>query len=131
MDLLAKKNIRATNFRKEVIDVFLNHECAITLSTIEQSIGKHDRITLYRTIKTFIEKGILHEVLIPNEEKKLALCQSSCSSEGHQHDHIHFKCESCEEVYCKEVDRIPQLTLAGFEIKNIEINASGICEKCV
>ena len=72
----------------------------------------------------------MEEAKIPNEEKKLAMCQSECSSDGHQHDHIHFKCEACEEVYCKEVDRVPQLQLEGFKVKSIEINASGICEKC-
>ena len=130
MDILKHKGIRSTSFRESVVEIFQKYDCAISIHTIEQELGTHDRITLYRTIKTFTDKGLIHEVLLPNEEKKLAICKADCSSEGHHHEHIHFKCESCEEVYCEEIEAFPKLSLKGFRINSLEINAIGLCKNC-
>lgn len=130
-DRLKNKAIRVTDFREKVLDVFENYNQAITVGQIEHDLGEHDRVTLYRTLKTFTEKGLIHEVTIPNEEKKLALCESKCSEEGHKHEHIHFKCTKCEGVFCKEIDQLPSIKLNGFDIQKVEINVTGVCDKCL
>ena len=133
MDLFSEKNIRKTAFRSKVLNVFRSNENAITIQDIEKGIGLHDRITLYRTIKTFLDKGVIHEIVMPGDIKKLALCQD-CETDhdhnhAHQHNHIHFHCEKCDEVNCVE-NKIPDLNLKGFQVDSIEIQAHGICVKC-
>lgn len=133
MDRFKQKGIRKTSFRQEVLDVFLRNENAITVSQIEESIGTHDRITLYRTIKTFIEKGLIHEIVMPGDIKKLALCQDCDHSHehqhSHQHEHVHFHCEKCNEVICVS-NELPAIVLKGYQIDSIEIQAHGVCPKC-
>jgi Fur family ferric uptake transcriptional regulator len=130
-NLLKTKNLRVTPFRLEVLKVFQNHENAIELSVIEDSLVDFDRITLYRTVKAFIEAGLLHEILISGEKKKLALCAQSCKSEAHIHEHIHFLCVKCNETFCLEPIKMPEIKHASFDISSFEVQAKGVCENCI
>lgn len=131
--ILKEKRLRITPFRKEVLHVFIENNHAISTQDIEESLGEHDRITLYRTIKSFINKGVIHEIVMPGDVKKMALCDPVCSHDNglHEHNHIHFQCKECEEVYCVEVEKLPNLKLPGFEIDEIEIQARGTCKECL
>ncbi|MEX2483967.1 MAG: transcriptional repressor [Brumimicrobium sp.] len=131
--ILKEKNLRATPFRKEVLQLFVKNDHAISVQDIENELGEHDRITLYRTIKSFINKGVVHEIVMPGDVKKMALCDPVCSHDDglHEHNHIHFQCKKCEEVYCVEVNTLPKVTLQNFEIDEVEIQARGTCKACL
>jgi Fur family transcriptional regulator, ferric uptake regulator len=129
-NLLKSKKLRVTSFRTDVLNVFQSHENAIDMGMVENELGEHDRITLYRTIKKFIDVGILHEILINGESKKYALCSHSCESEAHHHDHIHFLCTDCNETYCLEPQQMPVINHPSFQIDSFEVQAKGICDNC-
>lgn len=132
MEILREKNLRATPFRKDVLNIFLRNDHAVSIQEIEDALEDFDRITLYRTIKSFISNGIIHEIVMPGDVKMLALCDNIClHDEGiHEHQHIHFQCKKCQKVYCVEVDNLPKINLPGFIIEEKEIQAKGVCEKC-
>ena len=129
-NLLKAKKIRITPFRLAVLDVFDKSQNALRLEQIEQSLGDHDRITLYRTIKVFIEKGVLHEITMVGDVKKLAMCSNECKDDSHHHEHIHFHCTICDETFCLEMDALPKISYPGFQINQLEIQTSGVCETC-
>ncbi|MCO4815268.1 MAG: transcriptional repressor [Flavobacteriales bacterium] len=129
-ELLKSKKICETPFRKEVLAIFRNYTNAIPLSTVEKELKEYNRITLYRTIKIFIEKGIIHEITISGEESNYAICHEECSTAAHHHQHIHFKCSSCKKIFCVEVDQFPSIILPNYKIKQLEIQATGLCQKC-
>ena len=54
-------------------------EIAVTLSDIENAFEKADRTTLYRTIKTFEEKVIVHQIDDGTGITKYALCEQGCN----------------------------------------------------
>ncbi len=130
--LLKDKRLRLTSFRKEVLQVFMDNDKAIAVSDIEDALNDFDRITLYRTIKSFIEKGLIHEIVMPGDVKKLALCAVDCSHEEgvHDHSHIHFQCKICKEVFCVDVPSLPNIDLPGYQIDEVEIQVHGVCENC-
>ena len=130
-NLLKAKKLRITPFRIEVLKVFQNNETAVDLATIESSLGGFDRITLYRTIKVFIESGVLHEILISGDVKKYALCADSCRTEAHKHEHIHFLCTVCNETFCLDLIKMPVISHKSFQISSVEVIAKGICESCI
>lgn len=132
VDILQKKKLRNTAFRQQVLDVFLANEGAISQEKIAESLGEHDRITLYRTIKVFIEKGILHEVALPGEDERYALCAPECTHkhEEHLHQHIHFQCSNCNTVSCIDLPENIQLSLPNYQVKQWSINAQGLCTTC-
>jgi Fur family ferric uptake transcriptional regulator len=133
LKILKSKNLRATPFRKEVLSIFLENEHAISAQDIEEALGEHDRITLYRTLKSFTKNGVIHEIAMPGDVKKMALCDPICDHDDglHEHKHIHFQCTDCEEVYCVEVNTFPEIELPGFQIEELEIQAKGVCSKCL
>ncbi len=129
--LLTAKNIRITDFRLSVLNIFLKSENAITVANIENTLGKHDRITLYRTLKTFIQKGLIHEINLSGEDTKLALCGIECKPDNHHHNHLHFQCKNCHEVYCLPIPKKHDLLVKNFEIDDYEVIANGTCENCL
>lgn len=131
-NLLRSKNLRVTPFRLAVLSVFSKHKNAIDLARIEKSLKEFDRITLYRTIRTFIDHGLIHEIVMPGDIKKLALCNDECSGEDHEHhhQHLHFKCDACDEIYCLELNHFPEIKYPEFSIKRLEIQGGGICSGC-
>ena len=128
--LLRSKKISETPFRKEVLAVFSKYNNAIPLSIIANELSKYNRITLYRTIKIFLDKGIIHEIAIVGEESNYAICQEDCDTISHHHQHLHFRCRGCETVFCVEVKKFPSIVLPEYKIEQLEIQASGLCKNC-
>jgi len=52
-EMLVNRNIKPTAMRELVLRVLLESKSAINLSDLEDEFDHADRITLYRTLKTF------------------------------------------------------------------------------
>ena len=130
-ELLKHKSIRITDFRIKVLEVFEKHTNAISVKTIENELVKFDRTTLFRTLNTFVDKGIIHPISLVGSDTKYGLCLDECSNDNHEHNHVHLDCKSCNEVYCIDIESLPTLNLGNHKIDSVEIQASGICEKCL
>lgn len=130
--LLKNHSLRLTQSRGDVISVFLDKNIAISHGDIESEVdGKYDRVTIYRTLKSFIDKGLIHKVLDDSGATRYALCHDECSEEAHQHNHIHFKCQECNETTCLEFVDIPEVNLPkGYKAKESNYLISGVCDKC-
>lgn len=129
---LKEFNLRHTNGREEVLDLFLNAGRALAHNDVENSLGPtHDRVTIYRTLRTFLDKGLLHKVLDDEGGTKYALCREACADGHHHHDHIHFKCESCGQTTCLDEVGIPPITLPkGYARKETNLLIQGVCQGC-
>ncbi len=93
--------------------------------------GKYDRVTIYRTLKSFLENGLIHKVLDDNGGSRYALCDDACSDGDHRHDHIHFKCSNCDQTTCLEDVFIPDVKLPeGFKAAESNYLITGVCDKC-
>ena len=130
MSVLKNKGLKETAFRKDVLDVFAKHKNAIPVTTIEKALKEFDRTTLYRTLKVFIDKGVIHEIALNGNQTNYAMCAHTCSDQEHQHQHVHFKCDTCSKVFCVEVEKLPAIKLKGYQINQLEIQASGVCVNC-
>jgi len=121
-----------TPFRQRVLSVFQNSTNAISMAQLENELEDFDRITLYRTIKLFIQEGLIHEIVMPGDIRKLALCNDRCLDKNHvhQHNHLHFRCEICDEVFCLSLGDFPKIKFPKFKIKQLEIQGIGICSAC-
>ncbi len=130
--LLKKKKLRFTAFRNEVLNVFIDSPNAISINDIEDKLKQFDRTTLYRTIKTFKEKGLIHEIIMPGDIKKLALCKDGGSSKSPMDtsQHIHFRCKMCENIFCLDLDEFPMINIPKFKLDSIEIQGTGRCNTC-
>ena len=95
-ELLKTHKLRTTSSRAAILGIFFNQQHALSYSDIEKEVSaSYDRVTVYRTLKSFLDKGVIHKVLDDSGTLKYALCNDHCSTVEHHHDHVHFKCTKC------------------------------------
>lgn len=128
--LFQKKN-NPTAMRLLVLDFLVQQRTAIRLSDIEKGMETADRITIYRTLKTFVEKGLVHIIDDGTGFPKYALCPDDCEPNKHHDLHVHFYCLLCKETFCLPNSVIPAIALPE-KFSTIEINlvVKGICDQC-
>lgn len=131
-EILKRNQLSITDSRKKILELFVWNNGALAHSDIEKKTGeKFDRVTIYRTLQTFVEKGIIHTIPTPDNAVLYALCKDECSS-GHHHDnHVHFICDNCHITYCLDSVVTPKVALpTGFQPKIIDVVVTGICKNC-
>jgi Fur family transcriptional regulator, ferric uptake regulator len=130
--LLKHNNLSVTDGRKKILQLFFKQPGALAHGDIERKAGeKFDRVTVYRTLQTFVEKGIIHTIPTSDNSVRYALCKDNCE-EGHHHDnHIHFTCSECGSTVCLEEVSIPDMKLPkGYRADEIQVVISGVCSNC-
>lgn len=129
--ILEEKAVRITPMRQLLLEYFLQHEGTFGLIELENAFPKSDRITMYRTLKTFEEKGIIHGINNGTGEVKYALCDEHCTPIHHIDQHPHFQCEQCKRVTCIDSLVIPKMELPqGYLSKEITMMIKGVCPDC-
>ena len=104
---------------------------ALTNADIELKIEEVDRITLYRTLKAFEEKGIIHKVIDSSNITKYALCVDQCDEDHHHDHHVHFHCDECGNTFCLEGVEVPKIALPeGYKMHNKSMLINGKCLSC-
>jgi Fur family ferric uptake transcriptional regulator len=130
-DLLRRSNLSITESRKKILSLFLQSPDALTHGDIEKKAGeKLDRVTVYRTLQTFVEKGIVHTIPTADNTVLYALCKDC--AEGHHHDdHVHFVCSNCGTTICLDNVVSPTIELPqGYKAENVQVVINGICKNC-
>ena len=127
---LNKRHIKPTAMRDLVLKVLTEQKSAISLSELENKFEKADRVTLFRTLKTFEVNKLIHSIDDGSGSVKYALCLDSCMCNP-EDLHVHFKCNKCNETYCLNDIPVPGIALpVGFELKTINMVVKGICSNC-
>jgi len=128
---LENNGIRPTAMRILIYKFMAQKEVAIALTDIENAFVKAERTTLYRTLKTFEDKGIVHHIDDGTGISKYALCEQGCNCELDQDLHLHFHCSNCDKTVCLTDHKIPHINLPdGYIAEDANLVITGICEKC-
>ena len=80
--ILEQKAVRITPMRQLLLEHFLLENAVFGLSELEDVFPNSDRITIYRTLKTFEEKGIIHSIDNVTGAVKYALCDEQCTAQS-------------------------------------------------
>jgi len=131
-DILRRNQLSVTGSRKRILELFLQSNGALAHGDIEKKTGeKFDRVTVYRTLQSFLEKGIIHTIPTPDNSVLYALCKDNCS-EGHHHDnHVHFVCRECGKTICLADITVPEVKLPnGFLPDEVQMVVTGLCKEC-
>ena len=131
-NILKRSDLSVTDSRKKILELFFKHNGALNHGVIEKTIGGDmDRVTIYRTLQVFVDKGIIHTIPTNDNSICYALCKDHCEA-GHHHDnHVHFICNACGNTTCLDNVTIPEIKLPkGFKAMQTEMVVSGICKDC-
>lgn len=128
---LENKGVRPTAMRLLVFQHLAKSKVASTLSDIENTFAKADRTTLFRTLKTFEQKGVVHQIDDGSGIMKYALCEEGCKCELERDLHLHFHCTNCGDTVCLTEQKIPHINLPeGFIAEDANLVLKGICDNC-
>lgn len=130
--LLQKHQLNVTTPRLSVLELIASRASATSQPYLEKNINQEvDRVTLYRILKTFEEKGILHKIIDNQGTANYAMCKDNCTA-GHHHDeHVHFNCVHCNQLYCLRDFHLPALNLPqGYKAQSVNLLISGTCANC-
>jgi Fur family ferric uptake transcriptional regulator len=130
--VLKKAGLSVTESRKTILELFFASEGALAHADIEKHSSINiDRVTVYRTLQTFVESGIIHQIPTTDNTILYALCKDSCEA-GHHHDeHVHFICVSCNKTNCLDDVIVPKVKLPnGFLPLQTAMVVKGTCIDC-
>ncbi len=118
--LIAEKGGRMTQQRRDIYNFFVTHHVPVTLQEVTRSVSVHEA-SVYRTIRFFVEEGLMEEILFPDGSKRYAL--------GKHHHHIICRlCGFTEHIPCEHTDfkKSPHFS----RIENHEVTYVGLCTAC-
>jgi Fur family ferric uptake transcriptional regulator len=133
-NLLTEGNLRVTQPRKLIMQVLCASEAALSQADIERALDSQvDRVTVYRTLKSFEEAGIIHKISDTDSVAKYALCLDECSKgSAHSHNHAHFHCNACGNTTCLNSVHIDVPDLPkGYLVSETNLIVSGLCTACL
>lgn len=129
--LLDQHHLKKTGPRLRVLSMLSAKNVATSQPDLERVLDDIDRVTLYRILNTFEEKGIIHKVFDLNGTSNFAMCSSDCGENHHHDEHLHFNCITCKNVYCLDDLDLPPIELPnGFKPDGFTLYATGLCPKC-
>ena len=130
--LLKKNRLSITTGRKKILQIFFDQPGALSHGDIEKKASeKFDRITIYRTLQTFTDKGIIHIIPTADNSIRYALCKDECTDGNHHDHHVHFVCRKCQNTFCLDDVVTPEIKLPkGYFANHVEVVAEGICKNC-
>lgn len=134
LTILTHHGIRPTPMRLLVLEEMLRHDEGISLNEMERLLVDSDRVTIYRTLQTFVRHGVVHALDMVNRGTIYALCAADCTPQGHRDVHPHFVCESCNRVICADdlpFELVRTASADRYRIDSIEVLIKGRCPACL
>jgi Fur family transcriptional regulator, ferric uptake regulator len=131
-EILKRSMLSVTASRKKILELFLSNAGALSHGDIEKKAGERfDRVTVYRTLQVFLEKGIIHNIPTAYNSILYALCKDDCKEGQHHDNHVHFICNDCGNTVCLDNVTIPSVKLPkGFISTQVDVVVSGVCKEC-
>ncbi|MGM9775074.1 MAG: Fur family transcriptional regulator [Candidatus Egerieousia sp.] len=130
IEILERKGVKPTVNRVLVMNELSKISHPISLADLEISLSTMDKASIFRVLKLFSEKDIIHVI----EDGSRSLKYELCPSESHHHltdQHVHFYCENCKETFCLENEHIPMIKIPkGFRLHSVNYMLKGLCPKC-
>ena len=129
--ILKNHKLRITAIRKRTLEILRKSEAALAQSELEGRLSEFDRVTIYRTLTSFEESGLVHRIVNESGVGNYALCVDACDSDHHHDHHLHLECDNCGKVYCLDEVVIPEIQIpAHYKAHGLKITTHGLCSSC-
>ena len=127
--ILRDNGLRVSSHRLYVLRFLMENRIHPTADDIKKAMNnmgyKVSLSSIYNILNSFVEKGIVSELLIEDGSVRYDINTSP---------HAHFKCVKCGKIYDIDVDIMPILkataSAAGHKAITGQLVIYGICKEC-
>ncbi len=129
--ILEKHNLKHTGARSAILSIILKSKKPLDVQTIAGLLKKlgldSDQTTVYRTLQTFVENGILKRVEFREGKFRYEL-----SSLPHHHHLVCTNCGKIEDVEHCGMEEVEKTLQKKTSFKVVEHHAEffGLCKNC-
>ena len=129
-ELCKSRGLSITVQRQQVYQALMKDKSHPTVDSVFLEVRKSNptisRATVYRTLETLADEGLIQRVLHPG---------SSARYDGNPVPHAHMVCKVCGKTEdCMDSDfnsfSCPTKSASGFMITECEITYRGVCPEC-
>ena len=131
--ILSEHNINKTKFRVDLLELFYSKKSLSVLEILDHFNRTVNKVTIYRSLKSFEKKCLIHKVPDSKNFTRYSLCnKNECMNGSHDHSHGHFICYTCEQTFCLDSIKVENTNkLDGFKVKNLKLVYEGYCNSCI
>ncbi|NLC51872.1 MAG: transcriptional repressor [Firmicutes bacterium] len=131
-EILQKANLKRTAGRIALLTLLLETKAPLSGPEIAEKLSDIDfnQASIYRSLASFQEAGIVHKIESGDRASRFALC--ACDTKGHCHPH--FICNRCGRTECLGNMSMPEINskkLANYRIEEKEFYLRGLCDRCL
>jgi len=131
--MLKKYGLKLTSPRLKVLEAFFSSDRGITYCEILEFTSKTvDRVTVYRTLKSFEDIGLIHRIIGANDVPAYAMSIGTGSArQAGFKQHLHFCCTKCHGVFCLTDHTMPSIILPEpYQVHSMNLTIVGLCRSC-
>jgi Fur family ferric uptake transcriptional regulator len=136
-DVISNNNYKLTNQRKIVIDAIVKNQdqhlnCDEIYDLVKNIDSNLGLATIYRSLKLFVQLGILTELNIGDGSIRYDLVDLNANS----HNHHHLICKTCGKIIEVKDDSLETVEkeiekIYDFQIENHKCKFMGTCKECI
>ena len=128
--LLNSARLKKTSPRIVILSVLSHTDMPLAVPQIAAKLGVSapDKVTIYRTCRTLVKKGLVHKAYLHKRSCYFELASRCSESQCHPH----FTCLDCGKTHCMPEIILPMAKSAnkGFLISHQQVRLEGLCPRC-
>ena len=128
--MLKSANLYCTKCRVEILKLLAAVKKPLSQNQIDLRVGKKhlNKVTIYRTLQTFCEVGLVHKAFIQQRTWHFELANHCSPIQCHPH----FTCKDCGATHCLFGLSVPIVKglKKGFVIHRQQVRLEGLCPAC-
>jgi Fur family ferric uptake transcriptional regulator len=129
-EILKSAKLYHTKCRAAILQVLMAAERPLSQTEVAERLGRNhlDKVTIYRTLESFIAAGLVHKVSLQERAWHYEMADHCTDRQCHPH----FVCTDCARTYCLTQAAAPLAAIApaGFVVYRQEIRLEGLCPTC-
>ncbi len=131
-----ERGSRYTALRRQLIDYLLDAKRPLSIKDLQHQLRETPQSSLYRNVETLESWGVISRVSNGSQSHFFEVAEQLAGD--HHHHMVCIRCGEIREI--KVSDELEQVIAADlhraakledFELKNHQLDALGICGKCV
>lgn len=123
-DIFKEHGIKRTEQREKLFEIIKKSKIPMTAEDIFKSTEGISLATIYRTLETFCEKGMLNRISVGDDDKRYY----EPATNLHRHYAVCVKCKKMQYI---NICPVHHMQMQDFKIMGHRLELYGYCKNCM